>query len=523
MQLEFANALVKISRLPELQQAEALTLGDTKVYLLGRPGWLVHYRNLAYDSDPGAVAQALEPLLAAYLEDPESGRHHLARLSGAYVLLLERLDRLVQVITSDEIPNTVYWFQREGELVISDDWQDFTQARELADPAAYNRSNLAWFSAKKTCAPGRTWLKGLNRLMPATVYQAAADGLTPLKAVFPLQKAGAQLGEKELYEVVGRRLGPGPHSLCYSSGIDSHHLLESFRGRIDDVLTISFSEPYQDSERSREAAAAAINCRQLGKPYRHVEVDFTDPQMAEYLAHSVKTDPFAAHYASSMYQLFATSSCGQVITGQNADTMQFFALTSKIGLKQLFKKSPVSSQTPLARLYYRWAAATSYGRRGPKGMVDRRMLLGLAGQMLQLTGPRGYWPIFHFKRIHNMTTGNTALFKNAARYFNKQVFFPYTEPLVFYVAAYFKRPLSSILDPKKQLRARYRYQRHEDLEAPSGQGLPFNESPLFAQAARRLQKAAPALKRYFDSLVSQPMALVVLYTFAAGALASKQK
>lgn len=521
LHLELANTLIKINRLVELQQVKTLTVGDTRVHVLGWPGWLVDYADLTYESGPGAVGEALEQILAGYLADQEAGRHHLAKLSGAFMLLVERQGRLVGLITSDELPNTVYWFQREGELVISDDWRDFTSAKNLDDPAVYSRSNLRWFSAKKTCAPGQTWLRGLGRLRPATIYQVAADGLTPIKAIYPLKEAGPELGEKELYEVVGRRLGAGPHTLCYSTGIDSHHLLETFKDRIDDVCTISFRAPYQDTERSMEAGAAAINCERMGLKYHHIEVDLADPKLVGYLEHATDSDPFAAHYAGSMYQLFATAEHDKIITGQNADTMQFFALTSKIGLKQFFFKSPISSQPPQARLYYRWAAAASHDRLALPKMIDRRMLMGMAPEMQRLTGPHGYWPIFYFKRIHNMTTGNTALFKNAARYFNKQVFFPYTEPLVFYVAAYFKRPLSSILEPKKHLRARYHYLRHNEIKLPFGQGLPFEQTPLFKQAAHRLAQSAPGLKRHFDSLVTQPMALAVLYTFAARALAEE--
>lgn len=99
-------------------------------------------------------------------------------------------------------------------------------------------------------------------------------------------------------------------------------------------------------------------------------------------------------------------------------------------------------------------------------MVNSRMLCGLGQRMLALTGPRGYWPILHFKRIHNMTTGNTALFRNASRYWGKPVLFPYLEPLVFYVSAYFRRPLGDVLNPKGHLKRQYHYLRHSQSPWP---------------------------------------------------------
>jgi hypothetical protein len=336
--------------------------------------------------------------------------------------------------------------------------------------------------------------------------------------VYPLREPGQELSGQELYEVVGRRLGPGPFSLCYSTGIDSHHLLSSLAPRIKDVCTIYYRAPHQDQERSKEAAAALVNCLAAGKPYTPVAVDLADPGQVPFTEHAVLTDPFAAHHSCSMYRLFAAAQSQQVVTGQNADTMQFFALTSRMGPKELLFRSPASRQSPAGRLYYRWSAARSYGRPPLGGMLERRMLLGLGAQMARLTGPHGYWPIFYFKRIHNMTTGNTALFKNAARYWGKQVFFPYTEPLVFYVAAYYRRPLRLLLNPKGPLKARYRYLRHSQIKLPFGQGRPFRESPLFAQAAQGLDRLEPRLKAFFETQAREPMALVVLYTFARLAL-----
>lgn len=515
--MEFANARLELTRLPELAPSQTLELPGAQAHLFGRPGWLVNYRELAYEGAEAALA-ALPELLNAYLADPAQGRHLLARLSGAFLLLIARGGRLEQVITSDELPNLVYWHWRQGQVVISDHWRDFALGRDLKDPAAYSLPNLRWFSARKTCIPGQTWLEGLYRLRPATIYRLEGDGLVEQAAVYPLPVPGQRLGNDELYAVVGRRLGPGPFSLCYSTGIDSHHLLSSLAPRVQDVCTIYYSAPFQDQERSREASAALVNCLAAGKPYTPVAVDLADPSQVPFTEHAVLTDPFAAHHSCSMYRLFAAAQSQQVVTGQNADTMQFFALTSRMGPKELLFKSPASRQSPAGRLYYRWSAARSFGRPPLQGMLARRMLLGLGDQMARLTGPHGYWPIFYFKRIHNMTTGNTALFKNAARYWGKQVFFPYTEPLVFYVAAYYRRPLRLLLNPKGPLKARYHYLRHSQIELPFGQGRPFRESPLFAQAAQGLERVQPQLKAFFETQVREPMALVVLYTFARLAL-----
>ena len=513
MQLSFANARVELARLPELEPVAEHHIAGRRVLVCGRPGWRVDYEALAYQSEPGAVQAALEEALAAWLE---RGRlSAMAGLSGAFLVLAARGEALEQVLASDELPNTVYWWRGEGGLTISDDWRHFTANIDPLAWDSYDPGQLAWFSRRKTCAPGRTYLRGLNRLSAAVLYAAGPQGLEPISAALPEPPAdGRAFSWDELYAVVGRRLGQGPFSLCYSTGIDSHHLLMSRRERIDDVLTIYYAAPYQDTERSKEAAAALVNCLAAAKPYRAVEVDFADPVHRPRLEHSVASDPFAAHYAASMYQLFGQARQELVLSGQNADTMQFFALTSRMGLRQLLFKSPASPQSPLARVAYRREAAASFGGVRPGGMLDKRMLLGLAGEMNRLSGGRGYWPILQFKRMHNMTTGNTALFRNAARFWNKTVCFPYLEPLVFYVSAYFRRPLGDILDPKKHLRRRYHRVEHHAIPLPLGQGEPFAASPLFAWAAQGLQALAPELRQRLDAAADEPLARVALYSFA---------
>ena len=513
MEHSFANAQVSLGRLPELQPAAEFHVAGRRVVLRGRPGWWVDYEGLAYESQAPAVEQALGRALAAWLEGGELPA--MAALSGAFVLLVSSGARLELVLASDELPNTVYWWQGQGGLAISDDWRNFTATMDPLAWESYDPTQLAWFSRRKTCAPGRTYLRGLNRLSAATLYQAGDTGLEPLAAVLPDPPAeGRAFDWDELYAVVGRRLGAGPYSLCYSTGIDSHHLLMSQRDKIGDALTIYYAAPYQDTERSQEAAAALVNCLAAGVPYTPVEIDFSQALHRERMLQSVDLDPFAAHYAVSMHQLFGAAREGTVLSGQNADTMQFFALTSRMGPKELLCKSPASPQRPLARVAYRREAAGSFGGVRPGGMLDKRMLLGTADRMNRLTGGRGYWPILQFKRMHNMTTGNTALFRSAARFWSKTVRFPYLEPLVFYVSAYFRRPLGDILDPKKHLRQRYERVDHHQIPLPCGQGLPFDQSPLFAWAAEGMEGLAPELKQRLDQAVAEPLARVVLYVFA---------
>jgi len=512
---EYANARVELGHHPGLARGVEFRAGDWQVRLSGRPGWLVDYGRLAYEAQPGAVEEALEELCSAWLADPGQA-HRLARLSGEFVILAGRGGRLERLVASDELPNTVYWQSRSGRVELFDHlWPRLAQLG-AADASAWSREDLAYLNRKKTCRPGRTLFTGLGRLMAGTAYRVDGERLVAERAVIPHKAPGPKLGHSELLNVIGRRLPAGPHALAYSSGIDSHHLLVSQAQRIGQVCNISYAPPYQDPERSLEAAAALANTAALGRGLTVVQADFTDPMNRAYLEHAVGEDPFACHLNFSMYQMLSQVRCPRVLSGQNADTVQWFGLTSTIPWQRGFFTSRLANYpSDWHRLYYRWQVARSYGRLCGPALLDRRLFYGQWARVGRLVERRGYWPILYFKRINNMTSGNTQLFRNAARYFDKAVDFPYLEPLALYVSAYWQRPLASLRDPKAGLRALHAGRLdHRDLGLAVAPGLGFDQSPMFGELAEELGRAAPELKAHVDRFVSEPMARGFTYALA---------
>jgi hypothetical protein len=520
VELELANASVSMTRRPELAQASRLDLGGRDLHLVGFPGWLVNYAELAYRSQPAEIAPAVERLAAAWLQHPEAGPHGLARLSGVFFLLVVQQGRLERLVTSDELPNNLYWRSAAGRLEISDDPWPWLEEAGLFDLEAWSADNLAYLDRKKTCLPGETLVRGLHRLMPATCYRAGEGSLEPEAAVYPLPEPGRRPDFGDLLGVIGRRLEPGGYTLAYSSGVDSHHLLASLGDRIRQVCTISYAPPFHDPERTAESAAAVINTALGGRPLTLVQADFTEPRNLDYLRHAVERDPFACHLSFTMYQMMRRASQPRVLTGQNADTVQWFGLTSTIPLGWLFATSPLPNYaSDWQRLAYRRQVARSYGRAEVPRLTRRRLFYGLWDRVAGLVGPHGYWPILHFKRINNMTSGNTQLFHHAAAYFGKTVHFAYTEPLALYVSAYWRRPLATLRDPKAALR-RLHPERldHRAIPRRVPAGMGFERSPAFAACAQEAAEAAPELKRRLDELVTEPMARAFVYRLAARAL-----
>ncbi len=510
LEIDFANARVSISRTPELTSLQELHLGGYCLLLLGRPGWLVDYEELEYQSDPHQVAQALEEGLRAWLAD-EQRLFLLARLSGLFLVLVARGDDLERLVTSDNFPNAVYYRREQGRLLVEDDpWPVIR--RQALDIDSYSPQDLAYYDRRKTCRPGRTLFPGLGRLQPATFYTLEQDGLAPRRAVYYQKQDSRTLGHADFLAVVGKRMPPGRYTLAYSTGIDSHHLLKSFGRWIDDVCTVLYPGPYQDRERTKEAAAAVINTVEAAKELRLVRADFRELDNLKYLRHGVWRDPFACHHNFSVYNMFKAAGQKRLMTGQNADTVQWFGLTSSLPWWRLPLTCPLKNYTwEWQRAWYRLAVARSYGRIVQPELLDRRLFYGCLDLVRPRVGPHGYWHFTWFKMINNMTSGNTAIFRNAAAYFGKEVHFPYIEPLALYVSSYYRRPAASLFEPKRALRRRYRYLRHTDIKYEVAPGRPPEESPLFVAVARRMQEAAPELKEALDARARGYMTRLFLY------------
>lgn len=518
MELSFSNARVEMSRQNSLCQAGRFDLAGHQVQVLGFPGWLVVYEDLSYETHQAEIARSLEALVGAYLKD-QSLSHGLARLSGEFMLLVGREGRLEQIVTSDGLPNSVYWFFDGDQLVVTDHvWRQVDRFAPM-EPDSYDPRNLKYLSQKKTCIPGYTYLKGLHRFQPATIYRVENNKLKRSQAVYPIKIHDRDLNYQDFLTVIGRRLEPGPYTLAYSSGIDSHHLLETFDDRIAEVFNIYFHPPFQDAERSKEAAASVINCANLGRKLTHVAVDFEAPENLAWMRHAADRDPFACHYSFTMYHFFRQTGTERIMTGQNADTVQWFGLTSDIPFGWAFLGSRLPNyKSDWIRLYYRWCVQRSFGRMTGTGLLNRRLFYRLWPEVEHLVGRDGYWPFMYFKMINNMTSGNTQIFRNAAAFFNKKVFFPYIEPLVLYVSCYWRRPLTTLRKPKAALRALHPNCMHyKEIPRKVKQGLDVSHTPAFKHIAGEAEQLNPKLKTMFDEAAVDPHARAFLYLFALGA------
>ena len=215
MPLELSNARVELSRRDELRAGGVIQAAGRQVHVLGRPGWRVDYQRLDYDDDPVAVERALEEALAAWLNDP-------ARLPEAGV----PVGRLPAPGVPRRGPGAGAHLRRAGQhgVLVGPGWPPDHQrllARLWPRAAicwtrrAYDPEQLAWFSRKKTCAPGRTYLKGLGRLRRGHPLPGGGRGpdshgggvpQPALRAVFhlgrPLRHGGPPPGLRPLHPVL---------------------------------------------------------------------------------------------------------------------------------------------------------------------------------------------------------------------------------------------------------------------------------------------------------------------------------
>lgn len=498
MRMDFVNASLELEQ-EGLGPSRGLAVAGLRVHLLGRPDCLVDYEALAYDWDPAGLERAGEAILAEAL-GPAGQTHLLARLSGKFLALVEREGRLERVVTPDCLDLRLYHHQQGDRLVITDNPWPFIAGVDVLDPASYSRENLAWFRSK-SCLPGQTYLKGLSRLLPQAVTSLEGGRVAGAR-LYHAPPPPRPYSQDDLYAVVGRRLGPGPYSLAYSTGVDSHYLLEQFGPRIADALTMYYVPPFQGVSKTKEVAAAFINCVERGKPLTPVPVDFDDPVNIGYVEHSVRRNPFAAHLTFLFYDLAARAQCPGILTGQNADATLAFAGTTPLPLGRFFRPREILRDRGLWRLaHIRRTVWKAYSRLEPAAQLDHYYFHGNLELVRGLTEASGYWPMQYYKMINYFQTGDCQAWFNAAACFGKSAHFPFSEPLVYHVSAYCPRPLGEVLDPKGHLRRRYSYLRWSDIAQEVTLGRPMEESLVYRHFAQEMARQAPAIKAMADEAI----------------------
>ena len=231
MECHLTNARLQLSNLKE-----SFKVGGSSGYLLllGEIEAIVDYTNLEYITDKKEVDQLTEKALTEYLTKPNHF-HQLSALTGHYVVLQISANKLIRIITSDSLNPKLAMHYRvnEGMIDISNDFRLISADQDLRKVETYDSELLSHFSKKtRGGLPGKTYLKNVQRLDTKSVYSTKHEKVKKEAVIYP-SDFRENVSVEDYLGVIGKKMPDEKFSLAYSSGIDSHVLLEAHQDKID--------------------------------------------------------------------------------------------------------------------------------------------------------------------------------------------------------------------------------------------------------------------------------------------------
>ncbi len=503
MDFSCGNAEFQITKANRLTTRVEFQHNGSTLHLFGSPSYLVRYEDLAYDDAAASVQKAVESILVNYLKDP--GRcADLARLGGDFLVLITQAGDLKEIITPDTLDSTdtIYFSQREGKLLFSDDYRLFLRGMDLLDPKSYNLPELKHFFTNRTCPPGRTYLAGLFRLQPHTIFKVVGNQVYKEKIIFFPKTDDRPLGTRELLQVFGRRLNHPEYSVAYSTGIDSHLAFRAAQDRVKQLLTVYLKRPYQSHQKTREVGAAFINSIKFDKELTIVPIDMEDPVNIEHHKYSAQANPFKANINNVMYHLMKHAVCDTVITGELSDEFLCISESRPWTVRDAIASGAVRQQLYRrlrARLYQRKCITREYQTKFAQQYAATRITTASPAELERAAGLEQSWPLSYLTLINGMVTGNVDHWNNPARFHGKKMVFPFAEPLLHYVVVNSNRPWRAFLDPKWEIRHGQDYLCHKDIQYNLDTGKTFIDSSINRHFHAEMAQAAPELKAFLDN------------------------
>ncbi len=393
---------------------------DCLIY--GQVDCYVDYNELSYSYFD--LTKKLEEALNHYLDT--SDVKYLYRLSGRYLIIVALNNKTVKIITSDDYTYCLYYSITDYLIKISDNYYNLIDVKDLLIPENYCIENLNIFKKKRNCKIGQTYLNALKRLVYSTVYNVNNINISIEGKYF--DNTTRKYDITEIKDVVGLKLDKKKnYSLAYSAGTDSHFLLNKFKDSIQELATVYYKYPFYSLKKNEEVVNSYLNCMNYKKEYNLISTDFNSIKILNYFEHFVNKNPFINHPAVHFYDLVGKLKTSNLITGQNADAIIFFSETMKTSISRMFLQ-PRSSRSIFKVLSNKYKIKKTF----------------------DITTK--YYYNYYYKLNSYLNSGDSLSWVYAADYFNKSIYFPYTEPLVRHISWSSKRSLKEVFDPKWYLR-----------------------------------------------------------------------
>ena len=475
---------------------------------------IVDYEELAYlhPSD-----DLVEEILYKYLCVDGSSSEWLTKLSGSFFLVILKNDRLFQLITSNDFRMGFYFRNDQTGVRIHTDYTQLLP--DVIKEDDIDVSSLDYFARNRNCYLGNTYILGLERSLPYTIYFLKDGDLAVQAHYFYASHRSVLVPDSRRYSVedylsvAGRALSADTaYSLAYSSGVDSHHLLMQLDGLISDLGVVYYQAPYclKTSKKNREVVASVVNAVVHSKPIHIVACDFNDPQLIEYMKDAVIRSPFTHHLAVHFYQLLGELESDDVLTGQNADSVWCFGY-SRVTWNRFLRPIIAHPRSWVLTWWPRILAALSDVKLRDSARLEKALKVKFR-DIPHDNSIDGYALLILAKALIYFPSGDSISWHNAASYHGKTIYHPYCEPLVLHVASRVKRRFSP--DPKSQLRplvCRYGDENVRDEVFQHIEGnRPWGDANLFAYF-EDLILTSPYMKRYQPIIQSIPTRIARIY------------
>ncbi len=473
---------------------------QTELVLIGEVDAIVDYQNLRYITDKIEVQAKTEQVLASYISSPVNF-HQLSVLSGNYVLLQIDSDQLVKIITSDSInPKVAIYYKNHLEsLRISNDYKSVSPDQDLRQIGAYDQKVLNVLSKQRGGIPGRTYLDGVRKLDSRSVYSVSQNKIKKEAVVYP-SDFRKDVSVENYLSVVGKKLPEEKFSLAYSSGIDSHVLLDKHSEKIDELCTYYFPYPNLGIEKTKAAGASVIQSIQRGMALPTlIEVDECHDSGMQFLKHNASFQVYTSHFALNFYRLAEESKNKNLILGESADAMAgFFTHTNEIYLKTIWQDRKKLFWRVLDNLNFHRKINKKYFADSLEYVLSCYDSEGRLKEKVDLTAISSIWPILLYFKSGQFSMNSVATIFAAADYFKKQVHCPYSEPLSHFMVSQWKKPFMSVFDPKKEIRKQYQYISDEEILGKIDKPSDSVEGSIFDKILNELRSELPELASHLD-------------------------
>lgn len=499
MDYQFANATIQLTSLDETFK---VSVGSDSLLLLGEVDAIVDYVNLDYIFDKNDIRNIVEEHLIAYLSSPKNF-HQLAVLTGNFLILQVRNNELIRVITSDSInPKLAIYFRFfQNKFIIANDFRLMSDDQNFRSADSYDLHFLTHLSKFRGGLSGRTYLNAVNKLDARAIYAVHNDQLNKEAIIYP-SEFHENITVEDYISSVGKKLPQEKFSLAYSSGIDSHVLLESHKDKIDELCTYYFPYPNLGLEKTKASGAAVIQAIQRGMELPTlISVDECSTKAEDFLKHNSSFQIYTSHFALNFYRLAQDSKNNHLILGEAADAMTgFFTHTNEIHLKTLWEDRKRFMWRLLDNLNFRRKINKKYFSESLEHVLSCYSEEGNLKDSVDLAAMSTIWPLLLYFKSSQTIMNSVATIFAAGDYFKKDIYCPYSEPLCHFTASQWKKSLGSVFDPKTEIRKRYSYISDEEIIGEIHKPADQVEGSVFDKILDDLNAEVPELAKHLKNI-----------------------